>query len=129
MVILYSLPERRAVEACLAACRSHMLAPTPAVCVQVPMIGGTGNHEIEQQYDANSTIFASVRARWHVPPGSGSYFYHSENFGAVHSIFLSPYVDYTPGSPQWNWLWRDLSSVSSLTKSSCCSGPRLLLAC
>ena len=49
-----------------------------------------------------------------VPPESGSYFYHSENFGAVHSIFLSPYVDYTPGSDQWTWLWQDLASVRAL---------------
>ncbi|KAK9797409.1 hypothetical protein WJX73_007209 [Symbiochloris irregularis] len=81
---------------------------------KVPMIGGTGNHEIEQQYNSNGnyTIFASVQARWHVPKDSGSYFYHSENFGPVHSIFLSNYYDYTPGSAQWTWLWQDLHNVN-----------------
>ena len=38
------------------------------MCGQVPLIGVPGNHEIEQQYqaDGNYTIFESVMARWKV---------------------------------------------------------------
>jgi hypothetical protein len=38
------------------------------VVMQVPMIGGTGNHEEEQE--ADGSIFKSVQARW--PVGSSS---------------------------------------------------------
>lgn len=81
----------------------------------VPMMTCTGNHEIEAQEDANNTIFASVQARWKVASNSSksnNYFFHSIEYGPVHSISLTVYVNYLPGSPQWNWLWQDLSSVN-----------------
>jgi hypothetical protein len=69
----------------------------------VPMLGSTGNHEIEAQSDPANTIFASVQARWKYPGAAsgGTFFYYSSDQGPVHGIFLSPYVDYTPGSAQW----------------------------
>ena len=30
-----------------------------------------------------------------------SYFFHSSDIGPTHSIFLSVYVDYTPGAAPW----------------------------
>ncbi|KAK9824390.1 hypothetical protein WJX72_009944 [[Myrmecia] bisecta] len=81
----------------------------------VPMLGSSGNHEIEQQRDAANTVFASLQARWKTPAAaskSDSYFFHSIEFGPVHSIFLSNYVDYSPGSNQWEWLYNDLMSVN-----------------
>jgi len=81
----------------------------------VPMMTCTGNHEIEAQEDADNTIFASVQARWKVASTSSksnNYFFHSMEYGPVHSISLSVYFNYLPGSPQWNWLWQDLLSVN-----------------
>jgi hypothetical protein len=81
----------------------------------VPMLTCVGNHEIEQQDDANNTIFASVGARWKTPyeaAGSTSQFWYSYNTGPVHGIFVSIYFDYTPGSDQWEWLYEDLRSVN-----------------
>jgi hypothetical protein len=43
---------------------------------------------------------------------SPSYFFHSQAVGPAHVINLSPYVDYTPGSPQWQWLAEDLSGIN-----------------
>lgn len=81
----------------------------------VPMMTCTGNHEIEAQEDANLTIFASVQARWKVASaasGSNNYFFHSIEYGPVHAISLTVYVNYLPGSPQWNFLSKDLLSVN-----------------
>lgn len=44
--------------------------------------------------------------------GSSQYFFHSADIGPAHVINLSPYVDYTSGSPQWQWLSQDLMSVN-----------------
>ncbi|KAK9812080.1 hypothetical protein WJX73_004456 [Symbiochloris irregularis] len=62
---------------------------------KVPLIGVPGNHE--------------------VPNNSGNYQFHSSDFGPVHAVFLSVYADYTPGSPQWQWLYEDLSQVNRTT--------------
>ncbi|KAK9830772.1 hypothetical protein WJX74_006451 [Apatococcus lobatus] len=80
---------------------------------QVPMLFSTGNHEIEQQ--STGEIFRSVMTRWKAPASAipppapaSSFFFYSHEVGPIHNIFLSPYVDYTPGSDQWNWLAYDL---------------------
>eukprot|EP00891_Asterochloris_glomerata_P009395 jgi/Astpho2/9395/Aster-01660 len=79
----------------------------------IPMLGGTGNHEIEAQSDGNNTVFESVMARWKYPSeaSNGSFFYFSSEQGPAHGIWLSPYVDYTPGSDQWTWLAYDLQNI------------------
>lgn len=46
---------------------------------------------------------------------SGNFFYYSADVGPVHGIFISPYVDYTPGSDQWQWLAEDLRRVNRST--------------
>ena len=43
---------------------------------------------------------------------SPSYFFHSAQVGPAHVINLSPYVDYTPGSAQWQWLAEDLAGIN-----------------
>ncbi|DBA94256.1 TPA: hypothetical protein ACH3X1_001874 [Trebouxia sp. C0004] len=81
----------------------------------VPMLACTGNHEIEAQSDASDSMFKSVQARWKMPSNasnSPSYFFHSQAVGPAHVINLSPYVDYTPGSAQWQWLAEDLSGIN-----------------
>ncbi|CAL5218603.1 g300 [Coccomyxa viridis] len=80
---------------------------------QVPMVGGTGNHEEEQE--ADGTIFKAVQARWPTPyraSGSPSYFFYSVNVGPSHNIFLSNYIDYTVGSQQYIWLKADLANIN-----------------
>lgn len=79
---------------------------------QVPMQSTVGNHEEEQLADGG--LFKSVQARWKVPTASSyspSYHFHSINYGPVHSIFMSPYVDYTQGSQQYNWLINDMQNI------------------
>ncbi|KAK9830602.1 hypothetical protein WJX81_003718 [Elliptochloris bilobata] len=79
-----------------------------------PMAASPGNHEIEQQADSAYTTFASYSARLknpHRASSSSSFHYYSFNFGSVHNIMLSPYVDYTIGSPQYNWLVNDLKAI------------------
>ncbi|CAK0736397.1 hypothetical protein CVIRNUC_000740 [Coccomyxa viridis] len=79
---------------------------------QVPMVGGTGNHEEEQE--ADGTMFKSVQARWPTPyraSGSPSYFFYSVDVGPSHNIFLSNYIDYTEDSQQWLWLKGDLARI------------------
>ena len=64
-----------------------------------------GNHEIE--LDSFNTQFASYETRY---PNAGAYGvrgatlqYYSVEQGGVHIISLTPYVDHTVGSPQYNW--------------------------
>eukprot|EP00271_Cylindrocystis_brebissonii_P007911 TRINITY_DN2181_c1_g4_i1.p2 TRINITY_DN2181_c1_g4~~TRINITY_DN2181_c1_g4_i1.p2 ORF type:complete len:317 (+),score=52.57 TRINITY_DN2181_c1_g4_i1:237-1187(+) len=82
---------------------------------KVPMLGTPGNHEIEQETTGNYAIFQSVQARWKYDnmgaASGGSWYYYSKNIGPVHSIFISPYSDYTPGSTMYQWLYFDLRSV------------------
>lgn len=81
----------------------------------VPMLACTGNHEIEAQSDGSDSMFKSVQARWKMPSNasnSPSYFFHSQAIGPAHVINLSPYIDYTPGSPQWQWLAEDLAGIN-----------------
>ncbi|KAL3151843.1 hypothetical protein ABBQ38_012808 [Trebouxia sp. C0009 RCD-2024] len=81
----------------------------------VPMLACTGNHEIEAESDGKNSIFTSVQARWKMPSNSSnsaSYFFHSAEVGPTHVINLSPYVDYTPGSAQWQWLAEDLAGIN-----------------
>ena len=64
-----------------------------------------GNHEIE--LDSFNTRFASYHTRY---PNAGAYGvhgatqqYYSVEQGGVHIISVTPYVDHTVGSNQYNW--------------------------
>ena len=68
--------------------------------------GAAGNHEIE--LDSFNNRFASYTTRY--PNAGGAYGlngatqqYYSVEHSGVHTIFLTPYVDHTVGSPQYNW--------------------------
>ena len=50
---------------------------------------------------------------------NGTFFYYSANQGPVHGIFLSPYIDYTIGSAQWEWLYNDLRSIDRAVTPWC----------
>jgi hypothetical protein len=80
---------------------------------QVLINSAVGNHEEEQL--ADGSLFKSVQSRWNVPLASSysdNYNFHSINAGPVHSIYMSPYTDYTFGSQQYMWLINDLQNVN-----------------
>ena len=33
------------------------------------------------------------------------------DIGPTHNIFLSPYIDFRPGSDQYDWFYNDLISI------------------
>ena len=65
----------------------------------------SGNHEIE--LDSFDTKFASYTARYPNTGISGAnnatQAYYSVEHSGVHTIFVTPYVDHTIGSAQYNW--------------------------
>lgn len=48
----------------------------------------------------------------HAAARSPSFFFYSVEAGPTHSIFLSNYVDYMPGSAQAAWFEADLAAVN-----------------
>ena len=44
------------------------LVADSVLCLKVPMLACTGNHEIEAESDGKNSIFTSVQARWKVLP-------------------------------------------------------------
>ncbi|HBG28103.1 MAG: hypothetical protein A2Y10_18520 [Planctomycetes bacterium GWF2_41_51] len=65
----------------------------------LPIQGVMGNHE------GNAVYYTKY---WPYPYVSSRYW--SYDYGPVHIILLDQYVNYTPGSAQYNWLVNDLSS-------------------
>ena len=49
--------------------------------------------------------------RFHSPSNGNSLFWYSFDVGPVHIIFYSTEHDFRQGSPQYNWIEKDLSSV------------------
>lgn len=80
---------------------------------RVPTLASQGNHEMELQLDGS--MFKSWLTRYgsNLPyaKSRGTPFYYSANVGPMHLVVLSPYVDFVTGTPQYDWLVRDLSSV------------------
>lgn len=64
-----------------------------------------GNHEIE--LDSYGKSFQAYKTRYPNVGMLGSrgstFAYYSTEHGGVHSIFLTPYLDSSPDSPQYNW--------------------------
>jgi len=60
---------------------------------------GVGNHEKYYNYSAYTN-------RYVLPASSGSYnnFYFSFNYADVHVVHMDTEIDYSVGSPQWNFL-------------------------
>ena len=69
------------------------------------MAASVGNHEIE--LDSFDTKFAAYTARYPNAGTSGAgnatVAYYSVEHSGVHTIFVTPYVDHTAGSAQYNW--------------------------
>eukprot|EP00891_Asterochloris_glomerata_P008275 jgi/Astpho2/8275/Aster-01358 len=98
----------------------------------IPVIPNSGNHELEPQYSGQSvgnallnnqsvpnSQFQSYLNRY--PLGllttqansvSASNLYYSVNVGPVHMVVLSNYVAFAKGSPQYNWLVKDLQTYN-----------------
>lgn len=76
---------------------------------QVPYATSVGNHEKYFNY-------TSFKARWQMPGGSegGTHnFWFSYTFAGVHVTSMSTEHPYTAGSPQMEWLERDMASQSA----------------
>ncbi|MEN8210182.1 MAG: PKD domain-containing protein [Thermodesulfobacteriota bacterium] len=65
---------------------------------QVAYMGCRGNHE------DNASEF---RKYWPYTPGAN---YYSFDYGPIHITVIDQYVDYSPGSDQYNWIVEDLAS-------------------
>ena len=68
---------------------------------RMPVSGPRGNHE-----------FAGVVFRKYYPYPYISDFYWSFDYGPAHIIVLDQFVNYAPGSPQYQWLVSDLAATS-----------------
>lgn len=85
----------------------------PLAC-QIPYMIGVGNHERFYNY-------SSFLARFRQPlPWGGSpddidnaIFWFSLDFGRVHFVFMSTEHPYNAGSPQQQWLLRDLAAADA----------------
>ncbi|KAK9824485.1 hypothetical protein WJX72_010710 [[Myrmecia] bisecta] len=89
---------------------------------RVPLIPNHGNHELEPQGDGHYAAgldggrqFTPYISRIPVPyqgSGSPSPLYYSVDVGPAHLIQLTNYDDWAPGSPQHQWLVKDLATYN-----------------
>eukprot|EP01026_Neomeris_dumetosa_P058141 TRINITY_DN5391_c0_g1_i3.p1 TRINITY_DN5391_c0_g1~~TRINITY_DN5391_c0_g1_i3.p1 ORF type:complete len:479 (-),score=44.89 TRINITY_DN5391_c0_g1_i3:439-1674(-) len=82
------------------------------IASHIPWNNNNGNHEVEQQSDMRR--FVSYISRYPNPneiSGSNNPLYYSNSFTRAYAIFLSNYIDFTKGSPQYKWFEKELKSV------------------
>ena len=74
----------------------------------LPLMAQVGNHEEEVLYG-----FTAYAARFAMPaPASGvDTVWYSISIASAHWVTLSNYHSFEPGSPQYAWLQKDLSSI------------------
>nr|CAB3489103.1 unnamed protein product [Digitaria exilis] len=84
-----------------------------------PWMVTQGNHEIEKLPVVEPTPFVAYNARWRMPYDAGTtpsaynlYYSFDVAGGAVHVLMLGSYTDFAAGSPQHEWLRRDLAAVA-----------------
>jgi predicted phosphodiesterase len=68
---------------------------------EVPIEGVRGNHEGDGIYFKKYFPYPYV-----------SDFYWSYDYGPAHIVVLDQYIDFNPGSAQYNWLIKDLASTT-----------------
>jgi hypothetical protein len=75
---------------------------------------GNGFHPPEGNYKRDSQGECSVptNKRFHMPDNGNRLFWYSTEMGLVHHTVISSEHDYTPGSPMYQWLERDLANVN-----------------
>ncbi|KQJ92251.1 probable purple acid phosphatase 20 isoform X1 [Brachypodium distachyon] len=105
-----------------------------------PWMVTQGNHEIEKIPVVERTPFIAYNARWRMPfdvsgagssaPASGSNLYYSFDVagGAVHVIMLGSYADFGTGSPQHDWLQRDLAGIHNRGNGNGKAAPAFVVA-
>jgi len=79
------------------------------LAANIPYMFAVGNHEHYYNY-------TSYRTRFQMPGdecGGNGNFWYSIDFGNTHFTFMSTEHDYTPGSPQYNWIVQDLAQANS----------------
>jgi len=77
------------------------------------LMGLHGNHEVERDLSNNSFQAYTNRYRYpHIESGSTSPHYYSFDLAGAHVIHAGSYVDFGPGSPQYQWLQQDLAAFS-----------------
>jgi predicted phosphodiesterase len=72
----------------------------------MPIIGARGNHDY---------LAEQLNKYWPLPVHPEGNYY-SMDYGPVHFSIIDQYVDYSPGSDQYNWLVNDLSSTDKTIK-------------
>jgi len=75
---------------------------------------GSGFHPAWGNYgdDSNGECGRPTFERFHMPDNGNSLFWYSFDYGSAHIIHMSTEHDYTAGSPQYQWLAKDLASVN-----------------
>jgi len=80
-----------------------------------PLMVSPGNHE--EEVDKEHNFFQAFQARFFMPSESsnstGGNLWYSFNVGPAHIVTLCSYSDWTPGSPQYEWLVADLQARDS----------------
>eukprot|EP00667_Euglena_gracilis_P011568 EG_transcript_11834 len=80
----------------------------------MPILTLPGNHEIEDAGDAvpaTQTPFLAYSKRLRMPGGGANRLFYSCNYGSVHLVMLNSYMAFNPGSPQHEFLAKDLAAV------------------
>eukprot|EP00884_Botryococcus_braunii_P011459 jgi/Botrbrau1/20313/Bobra.0410s0001.1 len=85
---------------------------------RVPLQVIVGNHDVEPQFSGRFSTsdvkFVAWKTRYPMPhkeSGSSDPNYYSYDVGGVHFIALSPYIPFSKGTPQHQWLEADLSRI------------------
>ncbi|XP_066927057.1 uncharacterized protein [Clytia hemisphaerica] len=101
---------------------------------RLPYMVGIGNHEYDHTYggehdpshaegegyhpawgnlgdDSNGECGVPMYHRFHMPNTGNKLWWYSYDYGMVHFIMMSTEHDFSPESPQYTWLEKDLKSV------------------
>ncbi|EDO41527.1 predicted protein, partial [Nematostella vectensis] len=103
----------------------------------MPHMVGVGNHEYDHAFggkndpsgapgngfhpwwagpneygnDSYGECGVPTNMRFHMPDNGNSVFWYSFNYGSMHLIMMSTEHDFTKGSPQYQWLQKDLADI------------------
>ncbi|KAI9914371.1 hypothetical protein PsorP6_008374 [Peronosclerospora sorghi] len=83
---------------------------------RTPLMISLGNHELERPCQSNVSDVVAYQTRFRMPYERSNHFqrgnlYYGFRVGLVHFIVLTPYVDSTQTSPQYEWLQQELLRV------------------
>ncbi|EEY57710.1 Iron(III)-zinc(II) purple acid phosphatase, putative [Phytophthora infestans T30-4] len=83
---------------------------------RMPWMTAPGNHEVERPCQADVSEFVAYQTRFRMPYDRKDQLqrrnlYYGFRVGLVHFIILTPYVDSTPTSPQYEWVQQEFQRV------------------